>query len=193
MQCIRERNGNKNFIFTIKSDELKFEIVFVIMKVSLILLTVVGIFGASVFAAPEDEAKISDTPEQVNQFIRGSEDMIAAVYRRAISQAVETKVKELQMAIKSGDNVVPVAIDILKLTLLSNPTQMTIRKTAEHIINIMSPEAKKIMSTIMPGSAPEGTPNEAAADVEVTTANNSEAKPINNKSAGKFNSKKNSI
>lgn len=193
MQHTRERNGNKNFTFSIKSDEFEFEITFAIMKFSLILLTV-GLFGASlVFAA--DDAKISDSPEQVSQFIRGSEDMIAAVYRRAISQAVDTKVKELQQAIKSGDNVVPVAIDILKLTLLSNPTQLTIRKTAEHIINIMSPEAKKLLSAVIPTlSEPEEIPTEkAAADAEVTAENTAEAKPINNKLAGKYISKKNSI
>lgn len=107
-------------------------------KVTLILLSV-ALIGAS--AAPADVQE----PEQISTFIKDSEDMITSVYRKAIAQAVDTKVNELKTAINTGDNVVPAAIDILKLTLLSNPTQQTIRKTAEHIINLMSPEIRKLM------------------------------------------------
>lgn len=128
------------------------------MKSLLILLTIFALFSASVHGSdgPATEPPTESTdenPEQLNQFLLGSEDMIASIYRRAFSQAVDTKVKDLQSAIQSGDNLVPAALDILKLTLLSNPTQMTIRKTAEHILSIMSPDTKKMLFTVMANPA----------------------------------------
>lgn len=170
------------------------------MKFSLILLAVVGILASSVFAeeaakASQEPAESAEKPEQINQFIRGSEDMIAAVYRRAISQAVDTKVKELQTAISTGDNVVPVALDILKLTLLSNPTQLTIRKTAEHIINIMSPEAKKVLNTVMlnPAMIAANKPNKPSPAVEEQEEPTEKpAEVVKPSKQSKFN-KKNSI
>lgn len=167
------------------------------MKFSLILVAVVGILASSAFAeeaskASQEPAESAEKPEQINQFIRGSEDMIAAVYRRAISQAVDTKVKELQTAISTGENVVPVALDILKLTLLSNPTQLTIRKTAEHIINIMSPEAKKVLNTVMlnPAMIAANKPSPAVEEQEEPTEKPAEV--VKPSKQSKFN-KKNSI
>lgn len=145
------------------------------IKFSFVILSI-ALLGSSVFAAPPNPSDAN--PEQVSTFIRESEDMITSVYRRAIAQAVDTKVNELKTAINTGENVVPAAIDILKLTLLSNPTQQTIRKTAEHIINIMSPEVRKLMFSLRPNN--EET-TQAAAELDVKPTETSPKKEIPSK------------
>lgn len=86
-----------------------------------------------------------------------AQNLIAAIYRRAMAQALQTKVGELHQKLSTGENAIPTAVDILKLTLLSNPAQETIKKTAEHVLSMMSPEVKKL------------APNAIFEDTEPTT------------------------
>lgn len=69
--------------------------------------------------------------------------MIAAIYRRATVQALQTKVTQLHSKLSSGQNAIPEALDILKIALLSEPTQQHVRKAAEQVLKAMSPEMKK--------------------------------------------------
>ncbi|CRL06796.1 CLUMA_CG019629, isoform A [Clunio marinus] len=71
------------------------------------------------------------------------QNVVAAVYQRAMLQALQAKVTELHKKLSTGENAVPAAMDILKITLLSHPAQEAVRRAAEHIINAMAPELKK--------------------------------------------------
>jgi hypothetical protein len=90
----------------------------------------------------------NSTPEAPVDF-KPAHAMIAAIYKRAMVQALHTKVSELQEKLSTGENAIPAAIDILKITLLSTPTQNTIRKAAEHVFSLMSPDVKALAPQAM--------------------------------------------
>lgn len=92
----------------------------------------------------------NSTPEAPVDF-KPAHAMIAAIYKRAMVQALHTKVSELQEKLSTGENAIPAAIDILKITLLSTPTQNTIRKAAEHVFSLMSPDVKALAPQAMAG------------------------------------------
>lgn len=92
----------------------------------------------------DDDQPTSDTLEPEEIDFKPAHNMIAAIYKRAMVQALHTKVSELQEKLSSGDNAIPAAIDILKITILSTPTQNTIKKAAEHVFGMLSPEMKKL-------------------------------------------------
>lgn len=103
-------------------------------------------------AKPTDTNSIDDqtnpatsATEQTEQQIDldPAKSIIEAIYKKAMSSALQQKVIELQTRLANGENSIPAAVDILKISLLSNPTQQTIRKAAEHVLSIMSPEYLK--------------------------------------------------
>lgn len=55
-----------------------------------------------------------------------AQQMIAAIYRRATVQALQSKVSELHMKLLNGENAIPAAMEILKIALLSDPAQQQV-------------------------------------------------------------------
>lgn len=114
-----------------------------------ILIAIVGVcLVQSILASPAPaESNSIDVPENStrNEFdFKPVNNLVAALYRRAMVQALQTKVTELHTKLTTGENAIPTAVDILKLTLLSNPAQETLRKAAEHVLGMMSPELKSM-------------------------------------------------
>lgn len=98
-------------------------------------------------AAPADnsiETKSENQPEITEADLKPAQALITAIYQRAMVNALQTKVSELQQKISKGENAIPAAVDVLKITLLSSPTQDTIKKTAEQVLG----EIKKVMPKV---------------------------------------------
>lgn len=120
-------------------------------KMNKVLLVVLGLCLVQCCISTSTEATnlIDDdldepTLDTLEVDFKPAQNMIAAIYKRAMVQALHTKVSELQEKLSTGDNAIPAAIDILKITLLSTPTQNTIKKAAEHVFGMLSPEMKKL-------------------------------------------------
>lgn len=73
-----------------------------------------------------------------------AQNIISAIYRRAMINSLQTKVTELHTKLVNGENAMPAAVDILKIALLSGQTQDFMRKTVENVINLMPPEMKQL-------------------------------------------------
>lgn len=73
-----------------------------------------------------------------------AQNLISAIYRRAMVNSLQTKVAELHSKLVNGENAMPAAVDILKIALLSGQTQDFMRKTVENVINLMPPELKQL-------------------------------------------------
>jgi hypothetical protein len=122
------------------------------MAQKLLLVTFAVALTLSVSAAEtnsiDDSAKPSTSSPATEQTERPldlgpAQGIIEAIYKKAMISALQQKVVELQTRLMQGENAIPAAVDILKISLLSNPTQQTIRKAAEHVLSIMSPEYLK--------------------------------------------------
>lgn len=123
-------------------------------------ISVIGLCLLSVaLAAPADtdsnrlEKKTIDNDENLDSDDAGysgieinqpAQNIIAAIYRRATVQALQTKVHELQYKILKGENPLPTAVEVMKIAMFSNPTHQTIKKVAEHVLALMSPEVRKL-------------------------------------------------
>lgn len=105
-------------------------------------------------------AKTASTTEFV---LDSAQDMISQIYRKAVAQGINAKVTELQTKLANGENAIPVALDILKFALFSNPAQDTVRAAAMRVLGMMSPEIKKkfedgadgLSTTPMPKPSPK--------------------------------------
>lgn len=100
-----------------------------------------------------EESNSEETSEQVN--LAPAQAVITAIYQKAMVNALQTKVTELQRTISAGENPIPAAVDLLKITLLSAPTQDSIRKAAQQVMNVITPEVRKIVPHIF--EAPSST------------------------------------
>src|SRR5690349_1548272 len=95
-----------------------------------VLFAIIGVFYCVHlnWANEEEVSIIKDdisiyNPEAILESHAGQK-MITAIYRRAMVQALQSKVMELQTKMVNGENGVPSAIEILKVVLLSDPNQM---------------------------------------------------------------------
>lgn len=78
--------------------------------------------------------------------------MIEKMYRSTMVKVLGQKVFDVQRKIINGENAFPEAIDILKLTLLSQPTNdVTIRKAAENVFSKISPHLTQAAGQITAG------------------------------------------
>lgn len=93
--------------------------------------------------AKEGQETIVESPEAILKS-QPAQQFIEGIYRRATVQALQSKVSELHMKLMKGENAVPSAMEILKIALLSDPTQQQVKKAAEHVLSIMSPELQKL-------------------------------------------------
>jgi hypothetical protein len=74
--------------------------------------------------------------------------MVEQMYRSTMVSVLKQKVMEVQKKVVKGENALPEAIDILKITLLSQPTNsMTIRRAAENVFMKISPQLGKAASS----------------------------------------------
>lgn len=109
-----------------------------------VIIAILGLCLVQAIAtAPTDEE--AKTVADVESLISSqpAHNFIAAIYRRSAVQALQQKVQELQTKLTTGQNAIPAAVDILKIALFSSPTQDMIKKAAEHVLNVMSPELKE--------------------------------------------------
>lgn len=146
--------------FTIKSfDNLVISITQQLaFKMSKVILIFVALFATVQFStaiennlalenviAPEiplDADLSSATPDQALS-------MVEKMYRSTMVTVLKQKVIEVQRKIVSGENALPEAIDILKIALLSQPTNnITIRKAAENVFAKISPQLGKVAGSI---------------------------------------------
>lgn len=112
-----------------------------------LLIAVVGLCLLQSTLASEVEQEENSLSTVAPDFdFQPAQNFIASIYRRAMIQALQARVTELGTKLANGENAMPAAMEILKITLLSNPTQTTIKKAAEHVLNIMSPEIRKLAS-----------------------------------------------
>jgi hypothetical protein len=73
--------------------------------------------------------------------------MVEKMYRSTMVTVLKQRVMEVQRKVLKGENALPEAIDILKITLLSQPTNnVTIRKAAENVFSKISPQLGKAAS-----------------------------------------------
>jgi hypothetical protein len=107
----------------------------------LVLLSLLAL-SSCVLAAPTDQPENPST-EPTDADLKPAHAVITAIYQRAMVSAVQTKVVELQQKLKAGENVIPTAVDLLKIAILSTPTQDTIKKAAEQVLTLIAPEPKK--------------------------------------------------
>lgn len=114
-----------------------------------------------------EEVTTSETPEID---FGPAQNIIAGIYRRAAVQALQSKITELQTKLWNGQNPVPAAMDILRLTIFSNPAQDTLKKAADHVLSLMSPEVKKLAVEAV---AAEAIATEEAASTTATTKESS--------------------
>lgn len=101
----------------------------------------------SISAAPATDNSIDDLDAPATKApeaeYKPAQAVIEAIYQKAMVNAIQNKVSELQQKLARGENSIPAAVDLLKITLLSTPTQDTIRKAAEQVISFILPEEKK--------------------------------------------------
>lgn len=83
-------------------------------------------------------------PTPLEDDFKPAQNLIAAIYRRAMVNSLQTKVTELHTKLSNGENALPAAVDILKIALLSGQTQDFMRKTVENVVNLMPPELKQM-------------------------------------------------
>lgn len=107
--------------------------------------------------APTQAGTAADSSTQEYDF-GPAQKLIEGIYRRATIQALHSKVSELQTKILNGENAIPAAIDVLKITLLSDPAKNAIVKAAEHVISLMSPEVKALAPEAIAEAASITTP-----------------------------------
>jgi hypothetical protein len=78
--------------------------------------------------------------------------MVEQMYRSTMVSVLKQKVLEVQKKVVKGENALPEAIDILKITLLSQPTNsMTIRRAAENVFSKISPQLGKAAASTLTG------------------------------------------
>ena len=74
---------------------------------------------------------------------------VEQMYRSTMVSVLKQKVLEVQRKVVKGENALPEAIDILKIALLSQPTNnVTIRKAAENVLSKISPQLGKAASAL---------------------------------------------
>lgn len=75
--------------------------------------------------------------------------VIEQMYRSTMVSVLKQKLSEVQKKVTKGENALPEAIDILKIAILSQPTNnVTIRKAAENVISKITPQLGKAASTL---------------------------------------------
>lgn len=105
-----------------------------------------------------------------------AQNIIAAIYRRATVQALQTKVHELQYKILKGENPLPTAVEVMKIAMFSNPTHHTIKKVAEHVLALMSPEVRKLVPEALLEAEEVTTPMPKKMEKEPTLKKTTELK-----------------
>lgn len=115
----------------------------------------------------------SDGGIEINQ---PAQNIIAAIYRRATVQALQTKVHELQYKILKGENPLPTAVEVMKIAMFSNPTHHTIKKVAEHVLALMSPEVRKLAPEALLEAEEVTTPMPKKMEKELTSKKATELK-----------------
>lgn len=118
-----------------------------------------------------DDAGLSGI--EINQ---PAQNIIAAIYRRATVQALQTKVHELQYKILKGENPLPTAVEVMKIAMFSNPTHHTIKKVAEHVLALMSPEVRKLAPEALLETEEVTTPMPKKMEKEQTLKKSTELK-----------------
>lgn len=95
----------------------------------------------------EEEVAVPVVPDPTNPDQTLS--MVEQMYRSTMVSVLKQKVMDVQRKVVKGENAIPDAIDILKITLLSQPTNnITIRKAAENVFSKISPQLGKAASTL---------------------------------------------
>lgn len=100
----------------------------------------------------------TETEQASDSEFKPAQNLISAIYRRAMVNSLQTKVSELHSKLVNGENALPAAVDILKIALLSGQTQDFMRKTVENVINLMPPELKQL-------AAEAGVPEELSTPI----------------------------
>lgn len=70
--------------------------------------------------------------------------MLEKMYRQAMIKAFDKKSLEMQEKLARGENTLPVAMDIVKISMLSQPTPEILKKTASHVLSLMPEELQKV-------------------------------------------------
>jgi hypothetical protein len=164
---IKAHKANKSLSFSR-------EVLIAMNKLSLALF--VFCLAQSSFSAPTDTNSIDEKSSTPKIDFEPARNIIEGIYRRAAAQALQTKVTELQTKLWHGGNPVPAAMDILRLTIFSHPAQDAMKKTAEHVLSLMSPEVQKLAEEAIAQEAMiSTTPMPKTADKEAVSKADSES------------------
>lgn len=137
------------------------KILLVVFSVCLLQFCIAAPATSNSIDASDKPALEPEEPVPEND-LKPAHDVIAAIYQKAMVNALQTKVSELQQKLSSGDNAIPAAVDILKITLLSTPTQDAIRKAAENVMNLITPEMKKLVPQVFEESSTTALPEKSS-------------------------------
>lgn len=100
----------------------------------------------------ESDLAVPEIPLQEEPSLTNPDMTISTVeqmYRSTMVSVLKQKVLDVQRKVVKGENALPEAIDILKIALLSQPTNnVTIRKAAENVLSKISPQLGKAASAL---------------------------------------------
>lgn len=100
----------------------------------------------------DQDVLVPEIPLQADPSLANPDMTISTVeqmYRSTMVSVLKQKVLEVQRKVVKGENALPDAIDILKIALLSQPTNnVTIRKAAENVLSRISPQLGKAASVL---------------------------------------------
>lgn len=63
--------------------------------------------------------------------------ILEQMYRQAMATAFQHKSAEMLEKLSKGENTLPVAMDIVKISMLSQPTSNVLKKTASQVLSMM--------------------------------------------------------
>lgn len=63
--------------------------------------------------------------------------ILEQMYRQAMATALQHKSAEMLEKLSKGENTLPVAMDIVKISMLSQPTSNVLKKTASQVLSMM--------------------------------------------------------
>jgi hypothetical protein len=92
---------------------------------------------------PKENLSEENSTDSYEDVIDPAQNLLAAMYKRAMVQQIQTKVTEMQAKVHKGESPLQPAIELFKLVLFAQPTKDQIKKAAERAISLIPPELRK--------------------------------------------------
>ncbi|CAG9801519.1 unnamed protein product [Chironomus riparius] len=91
----------------------------------------------------ENDIKV-DIPNILSQSIQSETSspltILEQMYRQAMTTAFQHKSAEMLEKLSKGENALPIAMEIVKISMLSQPTTNSLKKTASQVLSMMPPD-----------------------------------------------------